>query len=160
MSKIRQPGDGFIMTQKLIFHELWNRLPRKSFISGLFLRDFANTELFYSCFAHVLAKGLNKYPYFLLYAKNIVLLTPQEHHFLDHGTADQRIKYSLGLEEMTGGKQKADWAKLEALAEELKKEYNENFQTTKGLIIGYKYSPEEVFEVIGRLNKKYFESLS
>lgn len=110
------------------------------------------TELAFNCFAHVLAKGLNQYPYFKYYAKNIVLLTPGEHALLDQGTEEARISYALDVKS-------ANWQPLYDLREELKKEYEKVFPSRRGLIIGYKYSPEEVMIKIGHLNEKYFKSL-
>ena len=125
---------------------------KKSFVSGLFLREFMSTELAYNCFAHVLAKGLNQFPYFKYYARNIVLLTPGEHALLDQGTEEARISYALDVKS-------ANWQPLYDLRDDLKKEYEKVFPSRRGLIIGYKYSPEEVVAKIGMLNKKYFESI-
>lgn len=150
---IRSAGDGARITQTIIFKQIWLYSNKKSMVSGLFLREFMNTELFYNCFAHVLAKGLAKYPYFKYYAKNIVLLTPGEHALLDQGTEEARINYSLDVKS-------ANWQPLYVLREELKKEYKKYFPTTRGLMIGYKYSPEEQMKIISKLNKQFFESLT
>lgn len=139
------------IAQTIIFKEIWIRSNKRSFVSGLFLRQYMNTSFFPACFAHVLAKGMAKYPYFKHYAKNIVLLTPDEHHLLDHSTEESRISYALDVKS-------ADWRPLYTLREELKKEYKKYFPTTRGIMIGYKYSPEEQAKIIGKLNKKYFES--
>jgi len=108
-------------------------------------------------FAHVLAKGQNKFPYFRNYLKNIVLLTPGEHALYDDGTEEARILYSKEVEAASGGINKADWAKLEALKEELKAEYKKYFPSHKGLLIGIKYSPEEVHVIITKLNTMYLD---
>jgi len=147
------------LTQIMLFRYLWNNTPKKSFVSGLWLREYEGTELWLSIFAHVLAKGENKYPYFKWYAKNIALLTPFEHHLHDNGTEEQRINYSLDIEEKSGGKNTADWGKLKRLEEELKQEYKKYFPTTKGLIIGYKYDPDEVKEIVGRLNVEFWNEI-
>lgn len=147
------------MAQIMVFRLLWTSLPKKSFLTGLWLRNFENTPFFRSCFAHVLAKGQNKYPYFKTYTKNIVLLTPNEHHLWDNGTAEARISYSQEVEKQSGGKTKANWAGLEALAEELRGEYKKYFPTRRGLIIGYKYNLEEIQKIIGMLNAKYMDEL-
>jgi hypothetical protein len=154
-----KPGRGSQITQIAIFKQIWMVSNKRSFISGLFLREFLNTDLFINCFAHVLAKGQNQYPYFKYYARNIVLLTPGEHALLDQGTEEARISYSLNIEERTKGKSTADWQKLYALRDDLKKEYDKMFPTRIGLVIGYKYSPEEQMAKIGMANKKYFESI-
>lgn len=138
-----------------IFRVVWITRVKKSFLTGFWLRSYESTPLFYNMFAHVLAKGQNKYPYFRNYFKNIVLLTPGEHALYDQGTEEQRILYSAEVEMSSGGKNKADWAKLEALGEELKEEYKKHFPSHRGLLIGIKYSPEEVREIITNLNRKY-----
>jgi hypothetical protein len=147
------------VSEIVIFKLLWGILPRKSFITGLWLREFENTPFFFSMFCHVLAKGQNKYPYFKHYMRNIVLLTPLEHHLYDNGTADQRISYALEVEEASGGKITADWGRIEALRQDLLKEYREHFPTTRGLLIGYKYDLNEQQKIIGMLNKKYIDDL-
>lgn len=147
-----KPGMGQHLTQTIIFKQIWMRSNKKSFVSDLFLRKFMSTDLAYNCFAHVLAKGLNQYPYFKYYAKNIVLLTPGEHALLDQGTEEARISYALDVKS-------ANWQRLYDLREELKVEYKKVFPTRRGLIIGYKYSPVEVMAKIGMLNKQFFESM-
>lgn len=154
-----RPGAGAHLTQTAIFKQIWLLSNRKSFVSGLFLRDFMNTPFFYNCFAHVLAKGMNQYPLFKFYAKNIVLLTPLEHTLWDQGTEEARIAYSLEIEAATGGRTKADWDKLKALEASLKEEYKKAFPTTIGMMIGIKYTPEDGAAKIGKLNKQYWEEL-
>ena len=147
------------MGMRKFFHIIWMTRPKKSFLTGLWLRSFEGTALFYNMFAHVLAKGQNKYPYFRNYYKNIVLLTPGEHALYDNGTEEARIMYSQEVEASSGGISKADWDALRNLAEELKDEYKKYFPTRRGLIIGYKYSKEEVHNIIGLLNQKYLNEL-
>jgi hypothetical protein len=89
-----KPGMGAHLTQTMIFKQLWLYSNKKSFVSGLYLREFMNTPYFFNCFSHVLAKGMSKYPYFKYYARNIVLLTPGEHALLDHDDEAHRIKYA------------------------------------------------------------------
>jgi hypothetical protein len=144
-------GMGQHLTQTIIFKQVWMRSNKKSLVSGLFLREFMSTDLAFNCFAHVLAKGLNQYPYFKYYAKNIVLLSPGEHALLDQGTEEARISYALDVKS-------ANWQPLYDLREELKVEYKKVFPTRRGLIIGYKYSPAEQMAKIGLLNKKFFEA--
>jgi len=160
MTEIRFPGQGAMLTQMAIFKQVWIHSNKKSFISGLFLRQFEGNDLFINCFAHVLAKGQNKYPYFKYYAKNIALLTPVEHHLLDNGTEEQRINYALDIEEKSNNKNTCDWKKLYELRDELEKEYKKHFPVTFMGIINYKYSPDEVFDIIGQLNAKHFNNLS
>ena len=91
--------------------------------------------------------------------RNIVLITPGEHALYDQGTAEARISYALEVEKASGGKNTCDWARLEALADDLRKEHKEYFPTRRGLIIGYKYNLQEVQEIIGMLNAKYIDEL-
>jgi len=143
----------------MIFNVIWKTREHKSFLTGAWLRDYQNTPFFFNCFAHVLAKGQNKFPYFRFYYKNIVLLTPGEHALLDQGTEEARITYALEVEEKTGGKGTADWAKLKALEEELRIEYKKYFPTTRGLMVGQKYNLTEQQMIVGMLNERYMESL-
>jgi hypothetical protein len=152
MSHIVYPGQGAQLMQTAIFKQIWMHSNKKSMVSGLFLREFMQTKLFYNCFAHVLAKGQNQYPYFKYYAKNIVLLTPGEHALLDQGTEEARISYSLDVKT-------ADWQRLYDFRDELKKEYKKVFPTTRGMLIGYKYSAAEQMAKVGHLNEKFFKSL-
>lgn len=78
-----------------LFWEIWNERPRVSFISGKKLDKYEDTDLWYSLFAHVLAKGKAKFPDAKFDKENIVLLTPREHLLLDQGTEEERIKYAL-----------------------------------------------------------------
>ena len=155
---VPMPGPGKI-AETMIFNVIWKTRERKSFISGSILRDMEQTPFFYNCFCHVLAKGQNKWPYFKWYYRNIQLITPLEHHLWDFGTEEQRINYALELEEKSGGKTTADWAKLKALEEELKEEYKKYFPTTRGLMIGQKYNLMEVMAIVGMLNERYMASL-
>lgn len=157
---IEPENKGQMLTQTMLFKQLWILGNKRSFVSKLFLREFMNTPFFYNCFAHVLAKGLNQYPYFKYYARNIVLLTPGEHALWDQGTEEARISYALEMEEKTKGKAKVDWDRLKALRDDLKAEYKKVFPTTKGMLIGYKYSVEEQVSIIGSLNKKFWDELS
>lgn len=153
------PGPSKI-TEAMLFRIIWNIRSQRSFLTGIWLRNIQpGHPLWYNQFAHVLAKGQNKYPLFRFYLRNVILLSPGEHALLDAGTAEARITYSQEVEEASGGKVKADWGKIEALAEELKEEYRKYFPTRRGLIVGYKYSLDEVAKIIGTLNKKYIEEL-
>jgi hypothetical protein len=146
-------------TELTLFRMIWQFSDKKSFITGVWLRDYLNTPFWIDCFAHVLPKGQNKYPYFRHYAKNIVPVTPLEHHLWDDSTEEKRILYSLEVEEASGGKNKANWQKLKDLEIELLKEYKLYFPTTKGLMIGVKYDMWNVQKIVGHLNKVYFDSL-
>jgi hypothetical protein len=150
---------GSQVTQIYIFKQIWMRSNKKSFISGLFLREFENSLFFLNLFAHVLPKAQNKYPYFKYYARNIVLLTPGEHALYDQATEEKRIQYSLDIEEQTNGRATADWGKLKALEEELREEYKKYFPKQKNGIFDYKYSVDEQLEIIGELNRAFFSGL-
>jgi hypothetical protein len=82
-------------TQKDMFIDLWFNLcvmgDKRSELSGRKLSHFYNTDMWYSCFAHILRKG--KYTYFKLYSKNILIVHPEEHHLIDNGTKLQKIQY-------------------------------------------------------------------
>jgi hypothetical protein len=153
------PGPSKI-TEAMLFRIIWNVRSQRSFITGTWLRYIQpGHPLWFSLFAHVLAKGQNKYPYFRHYAKNIIILHPKEHFLYDFGTEEQRIAYALDIEEKSGGKNTCDWNKLHELEEELKEEYRHCFPSHKGLLIGIKYSIYEVQKIIGPLNKSFFDSL-
>jgi len=132
------------------FRTLWTYMPRKSYLSDLFLRDFYAGPYFLNVFAHVLNK--KKYPYFRYYLKNIILLTPGEHSLLDQGTVEQRESYSQKVKT-------ADWSKIGVLKELLLQEYNALFPKTRGIIIGIKYSDEEVRDVIRKMNGLFLADL-
>jgi hypothetical protein len=147
------------MTEIMLFRMIWLRSNKRSFLTGLFLRDYENSPLWANMFAHVLAKGQNKYPYFKYYARNIILLTPAEHGLLDQGTEEQQISYALDVEQASGGKNTAAWNKIKELETELITEYKLYFPSHKGLMIGIKYNIYEQQEIIGNLNKIYFSQL-
>ncbi len=152
-------GDVTRITQIMLFKQIWLLSNKRSYLTGIFLREYFGTDLFLNLFAHVLPKAQNKYPLFKHYARNIVLLSPGEHGLWDQGTEEARITYALEVEAATGGKTTADWDKLKALETSLKEEYKKVFPTTVGMIIGVKYSPEEVAAKIGKLNRQYWEEL-
>jgi len=145
------------VVMNLIYRILWEKLPRKSIVSGLWLRPFENTTLFPNCFTHVLAP--EKYPYFRFYLKNIVLTTPGERGLWIEGTKEERILYSLSIEEKSKGRDKADWSVLKQLQTVLTAEYGKFFPTTRGMFINYYYDLNEQKRIIGVLNEKYILSL-
>lgn len=146
------PGQGARLTQVALWKQIWIHSNKRSFLSGMHLREYLDTALFANCFAHVLAKGQNQYPYFKYLASNIILLTPGEHALLDQGTEESRISYELDVPS-------ADWSKVYKLRDELKKLYKKKFPSTRHNILQYRYSPEEIMAVVGYLNKKYFDAL-
>ena len=76
-----------------LFDEIWITSNKRSFVSGDYLTpyagkvvngEFVKSRMFHWLFHHVLKKEL--YKRFILYKKNIILLSPQEHtdiHSLD-----------------------------------------------------------------------------
>ena len=97
--------------------------------------------------------------YFKYYYKNIVLVTPGERGLWMQGSEEERVHYSLTIEEQTRGQQTAQWNKIKELEEILKVEYKKYFPSTKGMFLNYHYTLEEQSEIIGRLNKKFLQSL-
>lgn len=145
------------IAMNIIYRILWEKLPRKSIISGLWLRNFENTEIFPNCFTYVLPP--DKYPYFKYYLKNIILTTPGERGLWVEGTEDEKILYSLSIEEKSKGRDKADWDVLKQLQVILEGEYKKFFPSTRGIFINYTYSLEKQKRIIGVLNEKYILSL-
>ena len=142
----------FISTELSCFKIVWSIPPPKSFLSGELLLSYLHSGYSFSCCAHVLSKAANKYPHFRLYLKNIILLSPTEHHLLDQGNEKQRITYAKEVKT-------ADWSKIDRLREELLQEYKKHFPSTVGMIIGYHYSPDEVLEVIRVLNGEFMDAI-
>jgi len=126
------------------FKTLWHYMDHRSYLSGVYLRDFFNTPYFLNMFAHVLPKDKGKFPHFKYYLRNIILLTPGEHVLLDQGTEDQRISYSKTVKT-------ADWGKIDILRKDLLSEYNAVFPKMSGIMI-MRYKEEEVRDVIRKLN--------
>lgn len=88
-----------------MFRDKWLNEPHVSFVSGQPIYDDVRSM------AHVLPKGLNKYPHFRLNPANVVFLTPFEHGLWDGGSQCDRDEYP------------GDFKALEDLAEKLKAEY-------------------------------------
>ena len=91
-----------------MFRHIWLERPHVSFVSGAPIQDDVR------CFAHVLAKGLNKYPHFRFNPENVVLLTPTEHYLWDQGCKCDRDEYPGDFQalEDKAAKLKDDYAKL------------------------------------------------
>lgn len=86
-SALQELGNpGFNNLFELYMH-IWESRPHKSELTGIPL-----TEFNISMFAHLAAKG--RYKELKWNVNNIVLLTPYEHHLLDHGTIKQRELYA------------------------------------------------------------------
>jgi hypothetical protein len=153
-----EPASISEVAQTLIFKTLWNHLPSKSFVSGLWLRCYINTPLWVNCFLHVLPVA--KYPYFRHYMRNIVLVTPGERGLWLEGSEEERIQYALDFEDKTKGKQTVAWDEIKRLEASLAEEYKKAFPSTVGGLLNYRYSLNRQKEIIGKLNKAFIESLS
>jgi hypothetical protein len=57
------------------------------------LNRFYGTNMWYSCFAHILPKG--RYTYWKLNPKNVVVVHPDFHAIVDQGTSLDRINHPL-----------------------------------------------------------------
>lgn len=99
-------------SQRELFLYIWEHYPHRSYLSSHSLVYGPGHGFFWSQFAHVLPKG--RYSKFKLKLENIVLLTPAEHRIFDQGTEKERKKHP-----------ECDWHKLDALKQQLKKEYRE-----------------------------------
>lgn len=96
-----------------IFDQIWKEREHKSFLSGELLDKWNNPTFYANLFAHVLPKG--QFQAARLDKENIILLTPEEHMLLDHGTREQRKKYA---EENL-----VDWSRIFVLRDQLKQKY-------------------------------------
>jgi hypothetical protein len=74
-----------------MFTDIWMRSNKKSVISGRDLQYLISSDLWYSCFAHILNK--NHFKLYKLNPDNIMLIHPYEHYLIDHGTLKERIEY-------------------------------------------------------------------
>ena len=144
------------VAQTMIFKTLWDRLPSKSFISGLWLREYVRTPLWKNCFLHVLS--VKEYPYMRYYFGNIVLCTPEEKSLYEQASEEERISYALDIEEKSKGRSTANWDGVKSLQSDLLVQYHKSFPATRGMIVGYRYSLEEQQAIIGRLNKEFWDS--
>jgi hypothetical protein len=151
--EIGLPGPSEV-TMALMRNTIWQGSIKKSIVSGLWLRTYLYSPLFVNCFLHILPP--DHFPYFKFYFKNIALVTPGEKGLWDQGSEEERIKYSLEIEEQTRSICTANWGILKTLDEELRLEYKRVFPITKGFIVGYHYSLIEQQKIIGRLNKEFF----
>lgn len=95
--------------EKLLFVTLWNTRSRFCFISGQLIKKFDVQN-----FAHILPKGA--YPKYRLLDRNIVLMTPENHH----------KQHSVAKSDLI--KQGQRWADFFALQDELRIEYNQKFK--------------------------------
>jgi len=144
------------VAETLIYKTLWDRVPKKSVITGLWLRNYWNTPLFNNCFLHILP--VDKYKGFKYYFGCIVMVSPGERGLWMQGTAEDRIHYALDIEEKTKGASTANWAGVKDLEKELLALYEKNFPSTHGMLVGYNYSLGEIRDIVSKLNKEFWDS--
>lgn len=99
-----------------MFDDIWLRSNKKSIISGRDLQYLISSELWYSCFAHILNK--NHFKLYKFNPHNIMLIHPYEHYLIDHGPLQERIEYMETFPE-------ADFNIFYDKQKTLKEEYNE-----------------------------------
>jgi len=76
-----------------LFNEMWDEMqkPRRCSVSGRRLDYLEGTDLWYSCFAHVLSKG--SHSKLKLLKENIIIVHPDVHALYDQGTQRQREQH-------------------------------------------------------------------
>ena len=90
--KIKKIPDTRFKSQTELFNYIFHNIPFVCSISKQSLNKYVGTKKYYSCFMHVLAKGM--FPRMKLELNNIMLGDPTVHFLIDHGTIDQRKKYT------------------------------------------------------------------
>lgn len=100
--------------EAIVFKMIWEEREHVSFISGIHLGDEAKAHFF----AHVISKG--KEDKLRLVKENIVFLSMEEHHLLDHGHQEQRDKYT---EEMKSKGVTVDWSLIDKRKDNIIKKY-------------------------------------
>jgi hypothetical protein len=150
-----EPPRASEVAMRLIRNTLWQRLPKKSFVSGLWLREYENTDLWPNLFLHVLP--IKGYPCFKYFFGNIILVSPGERGLWLEGTEEERISYALDLEEKNGGKSTADWKAVKGLEADLKELYKKHFPITYRGIVNHRYSFAEQQAIISNLNKNFWQ---
>lgn len=145
------------VAMKMLCNTLWAVSSKKSIVSGLWLRSFERTELFSNLFLHVLTP--DKYPCFTFYYGNVILVTPGEHALWKQASEEERIQYSLSLEEQSKGKATADWGVIKRLEASLDVLYKKHFPSTKGMLLNYYYTFGEIKDKVGALNKKFLSDI-
>ena len=89
------PDFGFESQQEL-FAWLWEEAKDNNGIvicpyTNERLNRFYNTDMWWSCFAHILAKG--KYTYWKLNPLNVKVVSPDFHHIVDQGNSLDRANH-------------------------------------------------------------------
>lgn len=108
---VSKPAYGFT-SQKDLFDWLWAQHDKKCPISKENLSKFEGRRLYWSCFAHILPKGL--YTKYKLNPDNIMIVHPDVHTLYDQGTEEQRMASGW------------DFSPLFKARERLKQKYNLN----------------------------------
>ena len=80
-------------TQPELFNHVWYSRAHCCEVSGESLEKYVGTDFFVNMFAHILSKSNTKYPLFKYNPANILLVSPDIHHLLDHGSEDQRVNH-------------------------------------------------------------------
>ena len=94
-----------------MFDSIWDQTPfHFCEFTGESLDLFYGTDLYYSCFMHILSK--KQFPLFKLNSKNIRLGYPMFHTIVDQGTKDDRLEHPTW-----------DFDKWDRLVQEMKEEY-------------------------------------
>lgn len=99
-----------------MFAQIWEERPHVSQVGGAAMMSAGPEN-----FAHVLAKGINKYPHLRFCPWNIFLMTFKEHHLWDNGTLEEMMKYADEIEDMSC------WDNLMEKAKDLKEYYKTKF---------------------------------
>jgi hypothetical protein len=74
-----------------MFRAIWEGRPHKCFVTGWDIDSFSSSDRFINCFAHILNKNYYKKAKFD--PENIVLVHPDVHYLIDHGTKAQRTAF-------------------------------------------------------------------
>jgi hypothetical protein len=109
-----------------LYYQIMYDRPNYSEISGKPLGQYlSKSTFFFSCFAHIIPKSGPstiavpkdiKKTFLKFNEDNVMLVTPEEHHLIDHGTEEGRAKY----EQEYGCSFNVFFEKKERLLEELK----------------------------------------
>ena len=93
-----------------MFNHIWEERSHICEFTGEDLERFYGTDLWFSCFLHVLPKG--RFPLFKLNSMNVRLGFPLFHQVVDSGTEEDRLLYPQW-----------NFKKWDKLTQEMKEEY-------------------------------------
>lgn len=105
-----------------LFEHVWKD-NKVCFVTGNKLEKYYGTDLWISCFAHILRKAKGHYPEFKLYTNNIVLLDIPVHELFDKGSLDKILKFEK--------KHNVSYKMLFELEKKLFEEYRKEFSEKK-----------------------------